>query len=231
MKIKIGRNIIACVVILMIMIPGVSALIPADYPQPSYITVRPGEVIEVDGYFSDWDLDKDFFAYMYNQGNSNPEFSGYVKLSKLYLRYDCGTETLYALVLCETGYKLKNTPSNMWIKEYDLFYPNSKKIIGMDDGDPGTYHYIYSGSDTDKIIGWEASGILAPGDYEELEAHAQIFDEQIPSGKGKTSSTGTISLIINCNNNEIPEYPHIALPIMMILGIMFILQSRKRKED
>jgi len=43
MKKKIGKNIMACVVILMAMIPGVSALIPADYPEPSYITQRPGD--------------------------------------------------------------------------------------------------------------------------------------------------------------------------------------------
>ncbi|MDF1531079.1 MAG: PEF-CTERM sorting domain-containing protein [ANME-2 cluster archaeon] len=32
-------------------------------------------------------------------------------------------------------------------------------------------------------------------------------------------------------NNEIPEFPTIALPIAAIVGIMFILQSRKGKED
>ena len=206
----------------MVMRPGVLALVPANYPEPSYITEN-SEVITVDGDYSDWDLNNDYFADMYNAGNpSEDDFSGYVEFSKLYLRYDCESETLYALVLRENGHVFKDSPSDMWIKEYSL--PPSSKIIGMDIGDPGNICYIYSGSE---IIGYEASGSLASGEYNQFKAHAQI-------STGQTSSTGkhnTISLKIVCNNNEIPEFPIVALPIMTILGIMFILQSRKRKED
>jgi hypothetical protein len=221
MKIKVGKNIIACVVILMVMIPGVSALVPANPPQPSYIT-HSSEVITVDGYYSDWDLDKDFFADMYNEGNSDIGFSGFEIFSKLYLRYDCASEILYVLVLCENGNMFEDDSSGMWVKEHSLFYPSSKKIIGMNGGDPGNIIYIENGND--EIIGYEASGSLPPGNYNQFDAHAQM-------NNGDTSSTGKIPLMIDCNNYDVPEFPTVALPIMMILGIMFILQSRKRKED
>ena len=214
MKIKIGRNIIACVVILMVMTPGVLALVKANPPHPSYITEN-SEMIEVDGDYDDWNLDDDYFAEMHIQGDTTKAL-----LSTLYLRYDCESETLSALVLREGDYILQDSPGDMWIKEYSLPVPH--KIVGMDGGF-GNITYIYYG---DEIIGYEANGSLAPGSYVEFEAHAQI--------DGETSSTGKeefISLTILCNDIPIPEFPTIALPIAAILGLMFILQSRRRKED
>ena len=213
MKIKIGRNIIACVLILMVMTPGVLALEPAKPPEPSYMGFS--ESITVDGDPSDW-VDKVVFANMYEAGKQNKDL-----LAKLYLRYDCESEILYALVLCESDIELKNDPTGIWIKEYS--FPKNAIIMGMNG--PGEIIYIYDGN---KIIGYEAWGKIKPGVYNEFEAHAV-------TSTGDTSSTGKkkfpISLKIVCDSCDIPEFSTIALPIATILGIMFILQSRRRKED
>ncbi len=48
---------------------------------------------------------------------------------------------------------------------------------------------------------------------------------------GSDPLTYANSLRVNCPVVPIPEFSTIALPIAAIIGIMFILQSRRRKED
>ena len=64
----------------------------ASPPQPTYGTAV------VDGNISEWDLTNDFFANMYLAGNPTKKIE-----SKLYLRYDCSSHTLYVLVLTVPG--------------------------------------------------------------------------------------------------------------------------------
>ena len=62
------------------------------YALPPYPTTP--ATATVDGNPNEWDLTNDFFADMYRAGNSSK-----VIQSKLYLRYDPSTSTLYVLVL------------------------------------------------------------------------------------------------------------------------------------
>lgn len=200
------RFLAALILILLIANTAVAA-----YPEPTY-----GKAT-VDGNPIEWDLANDFFANMYNQGNPDPTFNGFDVLSKLYLRYDCSDETLYALVLLNdlNNDALDDTLDEQWIKVYSL----DKILDGNLDGNSLAFKYIYSGS---RIIGWEGSGKIKPGTYtNDFQAHAQMSN-------GDTSSTGKpnyISLKLNCN--PIPEFPTIAVPVIMVLGIMFFFQRRK----
>jgi len=215
----------ACVVILMAMIPGVSALIPADYPEPSYIT-EDLEVIEVDGDYNDWDLDNDFFANMYEAGISN-----HTHLADLYLRYNCSENKLYALVWAVNGTIDTNAGhDNHFIKigQNDVYVNSSYPLS----------EFQFINEFNGQADGWEARIDLPEGYYSPdangLNVHTQVFYDSGTQTARPSHNPTQIDLNIDCNNdndNQIPEFPTIALPIMMILGLMFILQNRKRKED
>jgi len=154
----------------------------ADPPVPTYGAAT------VDGDTTEWDLSNDFFANMYRAGDPDKD-----TLAKLYLRYDCSTETLYALVLAESGVSVDVDPDDNWIKVYAL--GNSPIVDGNDgnDGTPPDFAWVGLSGTTAK--GWEASAPLAPGEYSEIEVHANV-------NGGETSSTGKqgsrIPLSISC---------------------------------
>ena len=216
MKIEIGgsiRNFVIFVGILVVMVPGVLALPAASPPAPSYITL-PSEVTDVDGDNSEWDLSADFFANMTEAANSNNEV-----LSKLYLRYDCTNETLYALVLLVPDQVIdeNSNPDNHYIK-----VNGDKKVDGTygDDGNAPDFQFIVNA--TGAKIGWEASTPLSAGSYTNLNVHTQVYDDRTSAVEDRS-----ISLVINCGDAYIPEFPTVALPIAAIIGLMFIF-GRKR---
>lgn len=159
----------------------VSAATP---PQPTYGAAN------VDGDISEWNLAEDgsgdFFAYMYRSANSNKKVE-----SKLYLRYDCSTNTLYALVLAVPGVDVIVIPEEAFIKIDNM------KLVDDTSGDNGTppdfAWYNLSGS---TASGWEASASLTPGNYTKFDVHTQVEDD----GEGETSAVKDrkISLEINC---------------------------------
>ena len=90
----------------------------ANPPEPTYGTAV------VNGDYSEWDLDGDFFANMYRAAKDTKKVE-----SKLYLRYDCSTNTLYALVLAVEGVPVLTTqPDDSYIK-----INGTKVVEGNDD--------------------------------------------------------------------------------------------------
>ena len=215
MKIEIGgsiRNFVIFVGILVVMVPGVLALPAAIPPAPSYITL-PSEVTDVDGDNSEWDLSADFFANMTEAAKPDKEL-----LSKLYLRYDCTNETLYAMVLLEPNQVLDGNPDDHFIK-----LGNSVKLVDASYGDDGSapdFQFIVNA--TGAKIGWEASTPLSAESYTNLNVHTQVYDDRTSAVEDRS-----ISLVINCGDAYIPEFPTVALPIAAIIGLMFIF-GRKR---
>lgn len=210
----------------MVMIPGVSALRPADYPEPSYITDN-SEVIEVDGDTSDWDFENDFFANMYEAGKSD-----HTHLADLYLRYNCSENKLYALVWAVNGKIDTNVDY-----QYDHFIKIGKNDVYVNSSYPSS-EFQFINEFYGQADGWEARIDLPEGCYSPdangLNVHTQVFYDSETRTARPSHKPTQIDLNIDCNdddNNQIPEFPTIALPIMMILGLMFILQNRKRKED
>ncbi len=124
----------------------------------------------VDGYYADdWDLDEDFYANMYEAGKTDHDI-----LSYLYLKYDCLTNTLYALVLCADDFELEDTDpnddQNNWIKLEKTTVLVSNK--SGNDGIPPDFAPIVN--DEDDVIGWEASCILPSGYHANIDFHAQV---------------------------------------------------------
>jgi hypothetical protein len=127
----------------------------------------------VDGEYGEWNLTHDFFADMYRAGNPNKPLE-----SKLYLRYDCSTNTLYALVLCEPGVVgcIDSTATTAWIAIGDQTNKVVNEISDID-GIPPDFAWIDRGFDGNPwhVHGYEASFTMMPGIYI-IIAHVDIWD-------------------------------------------------------
>lgn len=117
--------------------------------------------VNVDGhYFWDWDLNVDFFANMYRAGDPAKPLE-----SKLYLKYDCSTMTMYALVLCEPGVVgyivqpdgINPDTTTAWI----ALNTSNNKVVNEDadnNGIPPDFAWVERGYDGDL---WHAQGYEA----------------------------------------------------------------------
>lgn len=127
----------------------------------------------VDGEYGEWNLTTDFFADMYRAGDPNKPLE-----SKLYLRYDCATNTVFALVLCEPGVVgyIDSTATTAWI----AIGSQSNKVVNEvsgNDGIPPDFAWIDRGFDGNPwhVLGYEASFSMMPGSYA-IIAHIDIWD-------------------------------------------------------
>ena len=200
----------------------------------------------VDGDYTDWDLNNDFFADMYIAGNDTKSV-----LSKLYLRYDPNSTILYALVLdvdTTVGNPVSQDNSvpelssnDAWIKIYDNGWSNDLLIDGNSppggNTTPRGFEWVYGSTST--LLGYEAYAQLDTGTYEEFEAHLN-FLTTLDNGSidNDTSSTGKwaglkagISLEIDPPPTQDP--PQVPEPCTMLLvgaGLIGMAAVARRKE-
>jgi hypothetical protein len=196
------RLLMALISAVMLMVSicslAVWAYVPAAPPQPAYIEPGDSPPTIVDGDPGEWNLADDgtgdFFAEMYNAGNPDQNWPGYAVLSKLYLRYDCSTHILYALVLKEPDVTALEQPEDAWLKLYDMGWSNDKLIDGNGEGNttPRGFEWVYQvpGDDTSTLLGYEAYASLSEGSHD-LEAHLQVNPDD------RTSSTGKDGIDLN----------------------------------
>jgi len=136
----------------------------------------------VDGNPGEWSLGADHFADMSATGST---------MADLYLRYDCKTNTLFALVLTRDGFKARQTrPENAYIR----VDASGKLVSGLSGNDGTSPDFSWVGGDGTLAGGYEASGPLAPGTYP-LRAHVLIADD---SADGYTPIDANESLVIDC---------------------------------
>jgi hypothetical protein len=128
----------------------------------------------VDGQYGEWNIPSDFFSNMYRAGDSTKALE-----SKLYLRYDCVTNTMYALVLCEPGVPgyIDSTAATAWI----AINRQNNKVVSETSGDnniPPDFAWIGRGYDGNPqhVRGYEASFLISPGTYE-IIAHIDVWDD------------------------------------------------------
>ena len=122
----------------------------------------------VDGSTGDWNLGADHFADMTDAGSPTQPV-----VAKLYLRYDCASETLFALVLGVDGTQFQQTrPENAYIRIDGA----GKAVSGEsgNDGSPPDFSWVNpDGTLTD---GWEASAHVTPGSHT-VRAHVLRPDD------------------------------------------------------
>jgi hypothetical protein len=185
--------------LLAVLCVSFSLLVPtqAIADEPVY-----GTGIVVDGNPCDWDFENDFFSDMYIAGyDHNPV------LSHLYLRYDCFTDILYALVIDvhNDGLTPDLSPGDAWIKIYNNGWTNNKLIDGFGEGNttPRAFEWVYEvcGDPYTPLVGYEACGALGDGIYSYFEAHLNICGET--SSTGMNSHDDAISVEIFCDLLEI----------------------------
>jgi hypothetical protein len=138
----------------------------------------------VDGAIADWSLSADFFVDMTAGG-----VAGRPVRAKLYLKYDCDTEVLYALVLAQGDEKARQTrPDEAYIN-----IDGQQKI----QDDPAHGQFAWVNGDGTLADGFEGSTPLAPGDHT-LRAHVLIADDS-EDGYTPMDSVGRfIPLVIEC---------------------------------
>jgi hypothetical protein len=154
----------------------------------------------VDGNSGEWNLVNDFFSLMYRAGNPTKPVE-----SKAYLRYNCGTGTMYVLVLMEPnsiGY-IDPFAQTAWVA---INAQNNKVVTenSGDDGIPPDFQWIGQGYDGDPqhVRGYEASFQIGPGSYN-IIFHVDVID---PSGAQTSASPGFPGtgppLVIDCTTDS-----------------------------
>lgn len=145
-------------------------------------------VANVDGNASEWNLTNDFFADMYRAAKPDKPVE-----SKLYLRYDCQTKTLYALVLVVPDVQALVLPDDAFIK-----LGNSTKLVDGNYGDDGVvpdFAWVGLSQSGQVATGWEASVHLEPGYYPDLNVHIQVIHDGQQTSAVKDRA---IPLLIDC---------------------------------
>ena len=141
----------------------------------------------VDGSFSEWDLGADEAAPMFKDGNPAE-----TQFATLYLRQDYDNARVYALVLAEDGFSVKNYNPWNFIKVGDHY------VVKADGSVSGSeFDWVYSGSTR---IGYEASFSHDDAVIYDLFAQVKI----ISGGNHYKAQTGSIDLDATCDDNSEP---------------------------
>lgn len=157
--------------------------------------VQPGSAI-IDGLTAEWNLVNDFFTNMYRAGKVDKPLE-----SKLYLRYDCGKQTVYALVLTEPNVPglIVAGATTAWI----AINSQNNKVVNEGSGNDGTppdFAWVGRGYDGDQshVLGYEASFVLALGTYN-IIAHVDVLDASAAQTSASPGFPGTgPQLVLAC---------------------------------
>lgn len=175
---KLRLTVLTLVLASLLAVPTAAGF-AASPPQPTY-----GAAV-VDGDIGEWDLSGDFFADMYRAGNVNKEVE-----SKLYLRYECSTETLFAFVQAVEGVPIIVNPADDAFVKID-----GSKVV---DASYASFAWVGQGygGDNNHAEGWEASFPLGPQASYQINVHSNVFDD----GESQTSAVAdrNIDLTIFC---------------------------------
>jgi hypothetical protein len=135
----------------------------------------------VDGATGDWSLGADFFADMADAGRDDVPVR-----AKLYLKYDCETETLFALVLSEGDEKVRqDRPDEAYIAI------DGEKVI--EEGES----FAWVNGDGTLADGFEGSAELEPGSYT-LRAHVLVADDSADGYTPLDVVGRDVALVIDC---------------------------------
>jgi len=146
----------------------------------------------VNGDIGEWDLEKDFFADMLLAGGQG----GHEEiLASLYLRYDCMSKTLTALVLTDTNLIDVDGKEEHFIKINGETVVNDQEGI---DGVPPNFAWVGLSSDQKTAQGFEASTQMNLGTHSLLVHTLVLYDNE-----SQTAATEPLTLTLDCRSTAI----------------------------
>lgn len=159
---------------------------------PATLAASPNEgSATVDGATGDWSLGADFFADMTDAGDA-----GSPVRAKLYLKYDCDSETLFALVLSQGEEQVRqDRPDEAYVAI------DGEKVIDSN----GSFAWV--NGDGTLADGFEGSTELEPGSYT-LRAHVLVADDSEDGYTPMDIIGRTVPLDLECADVEPTEQPN-----------------------
>lgn len=136
----------------------------------------------VDGATGDWSLGADFFANMTDAGHPDAAVR-----AKLYLKYDCDSETLFALVLAQNGEQVRQQRTD---EAYIMI--DGEKVIDSSHG-----QFAWVNGDGELADGFEGGADLAAGSYT-LRAHVLVADDSLDGYTPMDVVGRNVPLTIEC---------------------------------
>ena len=161
-----------------------SLLLMAMFAPVSYAAApHPSEgSATVDGSTGDWSLSGDFFADMTGGGAA-----GSPVRAKLYLKYDCDAEKLYALVLAQGDEQVRqDRPDEAYLRI------DGSLLISPTHGD-----FAWVNGDGTLADGYEGAASLDPGSHT-LRAHVLVADDSADGYTPMDTVGRTVPLEIDC---------------------------------
>lgn len=147
----------------------------------------------VDGATAEWSLSTDHFGDMTDAGVADRPVR-----AKLYVRYDCDAETLFALVLVQGDEQgRQDRPDEAYLR-----IDGEDKLVGATSGNDGTPpDFAWINGDGTLADGYEASGELEPGTYT-LRAHILVADDSADGYTPMDVVGRAVPLVIECGEEE-----------------------------
>ena len=176
-----ATRFITVFILLALVLTSFSLAAAANPPTPT-----PGTAV-VNTNYDEWDWeplnDYDFFAHMYEAGDP----INHDNLSDLFLRYDCETSTLFALMLAVDDYLILQNEADLhlWIK----------------DSSPSGWAKL-----TRTAYGWSSDGKGAESSYD-LTPGSYIFKAHVNIQPSRTSQTITEGLELNITCLDYGDLP------------------------
>ncbi|MBN1665877.1 MAG: hypothetical protein JW862_02275 [Anaerolineales bacterium] len=147
--------------------------------QPNYDTAT------VDGNYSEWNLDLDYFADMYRAGIATKEVE-----AKLYLRYDTLNDVMYVLVLSENGQNIEKTPlDNAYVTLNGV-----KQLDASTNNDGIAPDFAWINPNSDRAAGWEASFPFAINPETVVEYSINVHTNVYADGESQTAAVAGRSI-------------------------------------
>jgi len=154
---------------------------------PATLAASPNEgSATVDGATGDWSLGADFFADMTDAGHPDADVR-----AKLYLKYDCDSEKLFALVLAQGEEQVRQERTD---EAYVMI--DGAKVIDHAHG-----QFAWVNGDGTLADGFEGAAELAPGSYT-LRAHVLVADDSADGYTPMDVVGRNVSLDIECQEVE-----------------------------